>query len=267
MVSSQLIIHRNDKVEYSKFLKNIDAKNVSFKDIVEGQYNKKEKIWVLRHDICTKNELNKALLIAKAEQMNGIKSTYFLLPESEYFDYSKELIYCCKYFEELGHSVGLHNNAVTSWFKAKKSKSIKKILYEPLDFLRKNNIEIIGTSTCETNKIVGYKYFNYEIWEELNEKKNEIFKRDVFDLPKISLKELGLKYEAFFIDYVIYLSDFTGNWCGYATSKNRPKLTDMSILFSNKNIGKSAIGRFNSFVGGGLFHLSISVSRNWWFLI
>ena len=265
MVDLKYIINRRIKSNYITFLKAILAKNVSFKEIAENKidYNK-DKVLCVRHDIINKDELLKALAFAKLERDIGIRSTYFLLYDSDFFDYSNEFLACCKYLNETGHDIGIHNNSITTYLQNKKYKSFKEILSKPIDFLRSYGIEVYGTSSCQINKKFGYKYHNYEMWKEFDKEKNEGI--NVTDLPIISYKELGLLYETYFINYHSYLSDFDNNWCGYITTKGRAKLIDSSLIFSNKNTKKETISRFNSYLDGGIFQLSINVSSNWWLI-
>ena len=260
---SERIMHRIDKIDYIDIIKEIDAKNVTFKDIVTNQVNtKKEKVFCIRHDITDKNELTKALSFAKVEKDNGIRSTYFLLHTADYFDYSKELIYVSQYFNQLGHDVGISNNSYTVWLESRKSQSFKKILSEPLSFLRGNGIEVLGSSSYVFPLYKGLKYYNYEMWSEFDPVKNEYFTK--LDHPKISLKDLGLLYEAYFIENDTYFSNFGLRWNGYRTTKGRQVPSDVSLLSSNKNCGKAVIAAFNANVGGGILQVAISPTDFWW---
>ena len=62
---------------------------------------------ILRHDI--DNSIDKALKIAELEAKLGIKSTYFVLMTSDFYNpASKKSLEGLRMFQELGHEIGLH---------------------------------------------------------------------------------------------------------------------------------------------------------------
>lgn len=69
--------------------------------------DKYEKCAILRHDI--DNDLNKALTLAKIEQEIGVKSTYFVLLATQFYNIAeKECKEKVLKIKELGHNIGLH---------------------------------------------------------------------------------------------------------------------------------------------------------------
>ncbi len=71
----------------------------------------KDKVVILRHDI--DNDIAKALELAKVEKECGVKSTYFVLVTSDFYNpFSKRNAEMLKEIIGLGHDVGLHFDEV-----------------------------------------------------------------------------------------------------------------------------------------------------------
>ena len=87
----------------------------------------------LRHDV--DHDILKAIEMGMLEADHGIKSTYYLLPTAPYFDYSDRLVEEIESLADLGHMIGLHNNALTEHLRD--NKPLTRCISEPLDFLRK----------------------------------------------------------------------------------------------------------------------------------
>jgi hypothetical protein len=65
------------------------------------------KVCILRHDI--DYDLNKALEMAIFESENRVKSTYFILMSSDFYNvFSKRSLSVIKKIHSLGHEIGLH---------------------------------------------------------------------------------------------------------------------------------------------------------------
>jgi len=258
------IYRKGDKLNYINFLKSLKGKDVSvltFKElVVSGKKNKKSII--LRHDV--DYNLESAVEIAKAEKKAGFKSTFFLLPpgsyRSLYFDYSRKFIKKCKKIIGYGHDLGLHNNCFTNHLNT--NHDLKAILKKPLDFLRKNGIEICGTSCHGDRLCYNADYYNYEIWKEFDSSKNEMLNKRKFD--KVSLNDLGLLYEANFLDYEFYLSDSGGKWRGIVIDKKKPKYFERSLAKSKENIGVEAVSEFKK-AESGVFQ--ILTHPCWWDIV
>ena len=94
-----------------------------------GEYekiNQSKKMLILRHDVDF--SLEYALQLAKKEAENQIKSTYFILFHSEYYNpFDKKNSNIIKEISDLGHEIGLHYD--TSFF-PKSSKEIEIIKKE-----------------------------------------------------------------------------------------------------------------------------------------
>lgn len=70
-------------------------------------WKKYDRCVILRHDIDT--DIEKAVQLAKKEYMIGVKSTYFVLVTSDFYNiFSKESANCLKQIIDYGHTIGLH---------------------------------------------------------------------------------------------------------------------------------------------------------------
>lgn len=258
------IIHRIDKIEYKDFLKSIDFISESFSDISLNKVDlKNRKRFCIGHNIGNDVDFSRCIDFAIIEKKLNIKSTYFFLHTSAFFNYSPDIIDICKYLIDMGHEIGICNNALTAYYMFNKSKSFKRILEEPIEFFRRNGIEIKGSSSIiNTDMYPGMIYNNYEIWSEYSKNKNEGFSK--LDFDRISLKSLDLLYETHFLEYDYYLSDYGFKWTGFIVNKGRPVPTERTIFNTKKDAGISIIPSYNSRVNGGLLLISISPCRNWW---
>jgi len=257
------IIHRIDRKEYKEFLNSIDFTSEHFSDIALNKIDlQNKKRFCLRHDIGNAVDFERCISFARVEKKLDIKATYFFLHTSAFFNYSPIIIDTCKSLIDMGHEIGICNNALTAYYMLNKSKSFKKILLEPIEFFRNNGIDIKGSTSFNGDLFPGMNYENYEIWSEYSKNKNEGFSK--LDFDRVSLKTLGLLYETYFLDYDYYLSDYGFKWTGFIINKGRPKLTERSIINTKKDGGISIIPSYNSRVGGCLFQISISPCRNWW---
>lgn len=75
------------------------------------EYNNYDKTAILRHDIDM--NITKALEMAKVEAELGVKSTYFVLLTSDFYNpFSKKNQAMLQEIRELGHTIGLHFDEV-----------------------------------------------------------------------------------------------------------------------------------------------------------
>lgn len=92
----------NAYVDLIKLLKEKDYKFTNYKD-----YKNIERPVIFRHDI--DNSLERALNIAKIENDNKIKSTFFVLLSTDFYNvFSKQSNIILREIISLGHEVGLH---------------------------------------------------------------------------------------------------------------------------------------------------------------
>jgi len=201
------ITRKKDGIDYIEFIRSIKARTERMADIAVSPKVLQNTLLV-RHDV--DHDIDHALKMAREEHKAGIQATYFLLHTAGYFDYSEMLAEQCRILVDLGHEVGLHNNAITAWMQSEKNETMTEIIEKPLNFLRNCGITVQGTSSHGDPLCYKHDYVNYEVWKECpREPKNP-------DLgyPRFSLNDFGLTYEAYFLKRDAYLSDSGGMWRG-----------------------------------------------------
>lgn len=71
------------------------------------EYMKHPKCVIMRHDV--DNDLDQAVRLAKIEEQEGIKSTYFLLLRTDFYNpASAKSIKAIEQIQSMGHEIGLH---------------------------------------------------------------------------------------------------------------------------------------------------------------
>jgi len=247
------ITKKTTDMDYIEFIRSIDARIETLHDIAVSP-NIVQNTLLIRHDV--DHDMDHALGFAKKEAQSGIKATYFLLHTAPYFNYSEQFASQCKELVGLGHDIGLHNNAITTWIINKQNGGIRPIIERPLEFLRKQGIYIKGTSSHGDPLCYKYNYVNYEIWNECpRERKNKALAFESY-----SLKDFGLDYEAYFVKRDAYLSDSGGIWRG---SIKTQKTTDFSI--DQKGSKEIDVERFvNAFNQLERNILHLLVHPMWW---
>ncbi len=93
---------------YDGYIKLIDSlKNRDYQFCNYLNYDEYDKLVIFRHDI--DNSLNKAIEIARLEYKNDVKSTFFVLLSTNFYNvFSKESNEILKEIMYLGHDIGLH---------------------------------------------------------------------------------------------------------------------------------------------------------------
>lgn len=90
---------------YLRFLSLLEENEYVFASYHD--WNEKQRCVILRHDI--DNSPAKALELAMLEHSKGVRSTYFALLTSDFYNvFSKGTLQCLKSIREYGHEVGLH---------------------------------------------------------------------------------------------------------------------------------------------------------------
>ncbi len=241
-----------DGIKYLSLVNSINGRIKTFNELstTSTGKEKKDKILLIRHDV--DRSIDIALDLAQLEKDAGIRATYFLLPSANYFDYSERLAEKIKILSEMGHEIGLHSNAIADYYRINKpfkcirhdigslylfstlknifskSKTIKDILTEPLNFIRELNIEVSGTSPHGDRLCSKIGFNNADLWK------------------KYSLSDFGLVYDTSMLSYDCFLGSRL--WQGI----NLP---------DNKNYGLGIIDKFNS-MSYGVFQL-LTHPCNW----
>ena len=97
------------KPNYLKLLNSLKKRNINLFLRVIGKISKKKNYIILRHDIDF--DTSYALEMAKIENKNKIKSTYFFLMRDDYYDLFSDKTYRdLKLIKKLGHEIGIHIN-------------------------------------------------------------------------------------------------------------------------------------------------------------
>lgn len=90
---------------YSELISLLKAGGYAFVDY--HNYMNAHECVILRHDI--DNSIEKALDIAELENKHGVKSTYFTLLRTDFYNpYSKQNLAALLKIQSLGHEIGLH---------------------------------------------------------------------------------------------------------------------------------------------------------------
>lgn len=250
---------RKDLV-YRELIESIGARMVFFDD-----YDADEKAFCIRHD--EDWDLDYSLALAEAEYEFGFRAVYFLNHSCGYFDYSRTLIDACRRLQDLGHQVGLHQNALEEHIET--GRSVRDILARPLEFLRSNGIAVSGVSSHGSGVCRKHRVLNFEIWKEFEASEFAILKQsEAFDgdlgFERLPLADLDLQYDASLLSHSAYLSDSSGRlWGVYRTgSGHRSKIYDLieyaemmrgaTVIKSNV---KEIIDYFNSSTEAGLLHI------------
>lgn len=98
-------------------------------------WQEKERCVILRHDI--DNDIGKALELAKVESEVGVKSTYFVLVTSDFYNvYSARSVNLLHQILECGHEIGLHFDEVR-YPKIQTAEEARELIIAESQFLAK----------------------------------------------------------------------------------------------------------------------------------
>ena len=220
------VVKPDDGVDYfTDFLDQIDLPLVHM-DEVESVPGPK---WCIRHDV--DHSLDVAVAIAKAEYEKGYKSTYFLLTPGSYaygrnyygeivnnkIVHDSSLIDKCKYMEDLGHKIGLHNDLIGLSFKMRRNPG--EILESEIEYFNKHGIRLWGTAAHGTPLARELGYNNKEIFEGCKRKgviDPRLIAYDGWSVQTHSLKleDYGFLYEAYSLPRDSRVSESGRRWGG-----------------------------------------------------
>jgi hypothetical protein len=148
----------------------------------------------VRHDI--DHSAEHALDFARWEHKNGIRASYYLLPGAPY--YQNEAKQAAIELQELGHEVGVHNNAYTR--SRGRSDAALRLLRQQADEMRSWGITVSG---CADHG--GAEPNNTLLWKTR------------------SPTEAGLEYEAYLLHRTThYISDNKGKTLVFSKREDRP---------------------------------------------
>jgi len=163
------------------------GRSVTLAEFAEG--DRAEDAVAVRHDI--DHDIEYALRFAAWEAARGIRATYFVLPTASYWGDQATTRRCSLAIQELGHEVGVHNDA---YCVARGDITVAlSTLAGWADQMRAWGIAVHG---CADHGGSGWS--NVDMWRTLGKKP----------------EDAGLQYEAYLLHQLgtNYISDNQGTW-------------------------------------------------------
>jgi hypothetical protein len=182
---------------------------------MRNTFNDSKVLVGLRHDV----DFNpfKALEMAQIEKVYGMRSTYYFLATAEYYGQlsnsrmvrSPGIDFLFKEIQNTGAEIGIHNDLITIMIEY----GINPYLFnrEELAFYKSLKIKIYGTAT-HGSPIAKKTIPNYQIFSDFAKSDSVKYQGKNYPIGEHSLKEYGFKYEAYSLNYGIYLSESGGKW-------------------------------------------------------
>lgn len=167
---------------YKRMLKEINDQK--YKIMLYNEAHNEEKICILRHDIDF--DIKKACEMAQIEYDMGIKSTYFVLVSTDFYNvFSKESSELLAKIMELGHEIGLHFDE-------------QRYLIETIDDIKK------------------FVEYEIQILSNALNKKVEVISMhrpsQMFLENEVDFEEVINSYSSYFFKEMKYVSDSRMNW-------------------------------------------------------
>lgn len=168
----------------------------------------------LRHDV--DNVIEPAVRFAEWEAERGYRSTYYILHTAPYWQDKLLLQMSLERICELGHEIGIHNNAVAA--SLVEGRAPEYILSDAVEELRGYGFVIRGTvahgdSRCyaDASKL---RFVNDEMFRECPRPTIGHPNREIggYQLGRVSLDDFDLAYDANWVGTRSYLSDSGGVW-------------------------------------------------------
>jgi hypothetical protein len=156
----------------------------------------------LRHDIDGNPE--KSLLMARIEAEMGIKSTYFALNYSDYWDIPGTFD-ILREIQSLGHEVGWHQCVIVQAH-ILHSIDVRELIERPLLRMRREGLEVRGTSPHGSSYGAQHDIDSWRLWS--------CFNKPFPPFDAYELSDFSLEYEAMRVYRDGYLSDSSNKWNG-----------------------------------------------------
>ncbi|MGD0341864.1 MAG: hypothetical protein ABSA76_09190 [Bacteroidales bacterium] len=180
-------------------------------------YDKSAVVVGMRHDI----DLHpfKALEMVNMERQFGIKATYYVLPTAEYYGTiidSKILLnlemgdlYRALY--ESGAEIGIHNDLIALMIEH--NCDPLSVNNDVLNYFKYLGIPIYGTAAHGSALLKSMNPIsNFMIFSDFTTMDSVSHNGCKYPIGQYSLNEYGYMYEAYHVNYNIYLSEAGGSW-------------------------------------------------------
>ena len=169
----------------------------------------------LRHDVDDNpGSFETALAMAEWEFEHGYSSTYFLLHHSHYWD--EDMFVRVSEFEELGHEVGIHCNAIAEALRQDRDPHM--ILADALTELRSAGVRVVGSvahgdQLCHKACFINDEIFLESPRPDYGERHRFVeWEGVIIPLSQLPRRAHMLEYDASWLTRANYLSDSAGLW-------------------------------------------------------
>lgn len=165
---------------------------------------------LLRHDV--DDLLERSVAMAELQHKCGVCATYFILDTAPYWQPDNPDMWLkIERIQSLGHEIAWHNNVLSRWVQTKRP--IDDLIEEPLLHFLQHGFQILGSASHGDRLCYEYGFVNYEVFTECKRSTEaKDFKEPVIEIPKVSMKDFGLLYEAYHLPRQQYFSESGGNW-------------------------------------------------------
>lgn len=217
---------------YSRYLAHFGA-TVTVREL---DRDRRRRGVALRHDV--DHDLALALDMAFWEHRAGIRATYYLLPTAPYW--GPDVGAAARQFEDYGHEVGLHLNALAQWWGGEVDDPVIPVT-SALEELRSAGASVVGTSAHGDRRCYEGAFINYWLFSEVRPEWSESAEDGLsaegvpdpsgsfrirypsdsrlrrpdgrtFHLWSIRRADLGLEHEAVKVPTDRYFTDSGGSW-------------------------------------------------------
>jgi hypothetical protein len=186
---------------------------VPMRDISKGDTD--PRVIGLRHDVDDNvGSFETALRLAEWEFERGYSSTYFLLHGSHYWN--EEMLREAPRFEELGHEVGIHVNALAEALRLGRDPHM--LLAEALSELRSSGVRVVGCVAhgdplCHEAGFVNDELFSESPRPSLGPPDRTLaYGSSSLRIQPLPRHIYDLEYDANWLPRGDYLSDSGGRW-------------------------------------------------------
>jgi len=201
-----------DLQELDERLLSVADRVVPMRDIHKGDTG--DRVIGLRHDVDDNpGSFQTALAMAEWEFEHGYSSTYFLLHDAHYWEQALDE---APRFEELGHEVGIHVNAIAEGLRQQRLPS--RVLARAIFELCSTGVNVRGCVAHGDRLCHDLKFVNDEMFKESRREEYGDANRRLeldgygFEIEPISRGIYGLEYDANWLPRGDYVSESGGRW-------------------------------------------------------